>query len=142
MDRRRFARLALLAAALALTVLFVGRWPKQQSVHFVLGDAAPHVEGLDARWARQHALASSGDPPASEDWTREVRFRYAPGRAPRVVTYEPRLPDGDYTVEIEIVASSERKLVRRQVALGGGAAQIDLASASGGESTGLPGGAR
>jgi hypothetical protein len=142
MDRHRVVRLALLAAALALAVLFAGRLPKDHTVHYVLGDAAPYVEELDARWARQHAPASSGDPAAGEDWTREVSFRYAPGRAPRVVTHEPRLPDGDYTVEIEIVANSERKLVRRQVALGGGVAQIDLASPSGGERTSLPGGRR
>ena len=64
-----------------------------------------------------------------EDWTREASFRYAPGQAPRIVTHEPRLPDGDYTVEIDIAASNERATLRRRVTLGGGSTSIDLSQA-------------
>ncbi|HEY8038867.1 MAG TPA: hypothetical protein VIF15_03705 [Polyangiaceae bacterium] len=123
MDRKRIARLAFLAVALAGAMFFARRWPRDQTVHYVLGDAALRVEEVDARWAPADA------PGTAEDWTREASFRYAPGKAPRVVTHEPRLPDGDYTVEIEIVAANERNLVRRRVSLGGGATQIELAQA-------------
>jgi hypothetical protein len=122
-DRKRIARLALLAVALGVAMFFARRWPKDQTVHYVLGDAAARVEEVDARWAPADTPAPGG----AEDWTREASFRYAPGKAPRVVTHEPRLPDGDYTVEIEIVAASERNLVRRRVSLAGGATQIELA---------------
>jgi hypothetical protein len=150
MDRKLVARLALVASvSIAASLLFAGRWPKDQTVHYVLGDAAPLVEEVDARWARRDVSApaplampqrqSAGprsasdahvtdtDESSGDDWTREASFRYAPGRAPRVVTHEPRLPDGDYTVDIEIVASSHVSRVRRRVALTGGVASIDLA---------------
>jgi hypothetical protein len=119
MDRRRVAGLALLALALAVGGRLAGRWPRDQVVHYVLGDTAARVEQVDARWAE-------GD--KGDDWTREASFRYARGTAPRVVTYEPRLPDGNYTVEIEVVEDSARSLVRRQVTLAGGVTSIDLAS--------------
>jgi hypothetical protein len=50
------------------------------------------------------------------------------------VTHEPRLPDGDYTVEIEIVAANQAHeknevVVRKHVILGGGATSIQLADA-------------
>ncbi len=123
---KRALRMLLLAAVLMIGLYFARQWPKDQTVHYVLGDAAARVEEVDARWAPGIA--------ASEDWTREASFRYAPGKAPRIVTHEPRLPDGDYTVEIEIVAANEAHeksevVVRKHVILGGGATSIQLADA-------------
>jgi len=120
MDRKRLLRLLLLGAALVVAMLLARHWPKEQTVHYVLGDGATRVEEVDARWA---------DGRSSEDWTREATFRYAPGQAPRILTQAPRLPDGDYTVEIEIAsASAARNVVRRNVTLtGGGSTSIDLA---------------
>ena len=120
MDRKRLLRLLLLGAALVVAMLLARHWPKEQTVHYVLGDGAARVEEVDARWAAGRS---------SEDWTREATFQYAPGQAPRIVTHEPRLPDGDYTVEIEIAsASAARNVVRRNVTLsGGGSTSIDLA---------------
>jgi nucleoid-associated protein YgaU len=152
-DRKRLLRLLLLAAGLAVVLVLGRRWPKEQTVHYVLGDAASRVQEVDARWAEfrtlerseradsnENAVAASGD-----DWTREATFRYAPGQAPRIVTHEPKLPDGDYTVEIDIVAASEKSpevspqasrqpegrtiRVRKRVTLAGGSTSIDLAQA-------------
>lgn len=119
MDRKRLLRFLLLAAALAVAMILARRWPKEQTVHYVLGDGAARVEEVDARWAQGRS---------SEDWTREATFRYAPGQAPRIVTHEPRLADGDYTVEIEIAsASAARNVVRRNVTLSAsGSTSIDL----------------
>ncbi len=120
MDRNRIGRFVLLAAALAVVPVLARRWPTDQTVHYVLGNAAARVEEVDARWSAD---------PRSEDWMREVTFHYPAGRAPRVVTHEPRLPDGEYTVEVELVAAdSERSLVRRHVALGGGVTSIDVST--------------
>jgi nucleoid-associated protein YgaU len=130
MLRKRLVRMLLLAAVLLVALYFARQWPKDQTVHYVLGDAASRVEEVDARWAPGIA--------ATEDWTREATFRYPPGKAPRIVTHEPRLPDGDYTVEIEIVAASAASatsattaknevVVRKHVILGGGATSIQLA---------------
>lgn len=123
MDRKRLLRLLVLGAGLLVAMLLARAWPKEQTVHYVLGGAAPRVAEVDARWA-------PGQLPAdSEDWTREATFRYARGQAPRIVTHEPRLPDGDYTVEIEIAsADAARSVVRRHVTLAGnGSTSIDLA---------------
>jgi hypothetical protein len=122
MDRRRIAKVLSLVAVLAVALLVGTRlkWPKDQTVHYVLGDAAARVEEVDARWGE-------GDKAGVEDWTREATFRYARGLAPRVVTHEPRLPDGDYTVQIEILASRERNVVTKRVHLTGGVTSIELA---------------
>jgi hypothetical protein len=123
------ARLVVPAAAVAVAAVLSRTWPKDQTVHYVLGDGAARVEELDARWA------SGKDPDDTDTWLREVAFRYAPGKAPRVVTHEPRLANGEYTVEIEIVAANEGAAppgvstarVRRHVVLGGGVTNIELA---------------
>jgi hypothetical protein len=124
MDRaqwqHRLSRALLPLAALAVAAVLGKQWPKDQTVHYVLGDSAPRVQELDASWL---AGGAHGE---SEESLRDVSFRYAVGRAPRVVTYEPRLPDGDYTVKIEIVAASRRSVVQRHVTLGGGSTSIDL----------------
>jgi hypothetical protein len=121
-DRKRLLRLLLLGAALTVVLVLGRRWPKEQTVHYVLGDSAGRVQEVDARWA-ESASASA------EDWTREATFRYAPGQAPRVVTHEPKLPDGDYTVEIDIAAAAGRNTVRRRVTLAGGSTAIELSQA-------------
>jgi hypothetical protein len=126
MDRKRLFRLlslVALAGGLAAALPLAQRWPRVQTVHYVLGDAAPRVQELDARWS-ERASGGSGD-----DVNREATFRYAPGQAPRVVTHLPRLSDGDYTVEIDLVSSSDRSTVRRQVTLAGGSTSIDLSAA-------------
>jgi len=122
--RKRFLRMAVLCGVLLVAVYFARQWPKDQTVHYVLGDAAPRVEEMNARWAP--GIAADGD------WTREATFRYPPGKAPRVVTHEPRMPDGDYTVEIEIVAANDAHeknevVVRKHVVLAGEPTSIDLA---------------
>jgi hypothetical protein len=117
--------LILVTAALATATVLGKHGPKDQTVHYVLGSAAARVEEVDASWI-------PGDKHGeSQESLRDVSFRYAPGHAPRVVTHEPRLPDGDYTVKIEIVAESRRNVVERHVRLSGGATSIDLEDALG-----------
>jgi hypothetical protein len=135
MNRRGLARFVLLAGALMVSTLLARHWPKDQTVHYILGRGAPQVEELDARWASgDPAKGSPGAPDvrADEDWTAQASFRYAAGQAPRVVTHELRLADGEYTVQIEIVTSSPPEgrpiePIRRRVALRGGVTSIDLA---------------
>jgi hypothetical protein len=120
MDRRSLvARLLLPAAALAVAAVLSREWPEPQTVHHVLGDGATRVQEVDARWEK-------GQGP--DDVLREATFHYAPGQAPRVVTHEPRLANGEYTVEIEITAQNDqRSTVTRHVLLAGGVTDIELA---------------
>jgi hypothetical protein len=133
MDRTRLFRFSLLAGALVVGGTLLRHAPRDQVVHYVLGDSAVHVQEVDARWRemadgpRKSALNDPGDH-QTDDWTRTASFRYAPGKAPRVVTHEPRLPNGDYMVEIEIIGEGRQSIVRREVTLSGGATSIDLAT--------------
>ena len=74
--------------------------------------------------------ASSEAPP---EWTRGATFPYAAGSAPRIVSHEPKLANGDYVVDMELLLSGDagphRVTVQRRVTLAGGSASIDLTTA-------------
>jgi hypothetical protein len=122
---QRVSTMILLAGALAVALALGKHRPKEQTVHYVLGDSAGRVEEIDASWFER------GEDDESQESLRDVSFRYVLGRAPRVVTHEARLADGDYTVKIEIVAVSGRTVVERHVRLSGEATSIDVADAVG-----------
>jgi hypothetical protein len=122
MDLRRFAPVALLVPAAAAAATLGPRWPKDQRVRYELGEEADRVEEIDARWAPSASGGAERD-----DWAREATFRFGRGRAPRVVSHEPRLADGDYVVEIEIQAGGKTAIVHRNVTLEGGTTTLDLA---------------
>jgi hypothetical protein len=132
MDPKRLLRFALLAGALVVGGKLLQHAPRDQVVHYVLGDTAVQVQEVDARWRElpdgPHKSEAEAPPDSTDDWTRTASFRYAPGQAPRVVTHEPRLPNGDYMVEIEIVGEGKERTVRREVTLAGGVTSIDLAA--------------
>jgi hypothetical protein len=109
MGRTLHARLALAAAA-----------PMAACPPFARGRSTWRGSTSDAYMGPPVGL--SGD-----DWARESSFRYALNHAPRAVTHEPRLADGDHTVKIEIVASQHLTPVHRHLALGGVTTPIDLA---------------
>src|SRR5580700_5214845 len=97
---RRMGVLAVAAAALVAYLMLAPEAPRTQTVHFVLGDAAPRVDELRVRYApdkdhgKSPGQSTMAAPPLgdmAEDWTREVAFRFADGGAPRIVTHEPRL---------------------------------------------------
>jgi hypothetical protein len=123
--RRRIAFAIAIVAALAVYSTLTSRWPKDQVLHIVLGDAAPRVEEVRVRYA-ENAKGSGENGRSGEDWTREASFRYALNSAPRVVTHEPRLPDGDYVLEIDLVSPKGVATVRRKIALQGGTTSIDV----------------
>jgi hypothetical protein len=119
--RKRIVFFVAVLAALAVYFTLSPHWPKTQSLHVVLGSAAPRIEEVRVRYADARGRSS-------EDWTREASFRYALNSAPRVVTHEPRLPDGDYVVEIDLVSPKGESTVRRRIALRGGTTSIDVSS--------------
>jgi hypothetical protein len=121
---KRLRLLFFVAAAVALYAALGRTWPKDQLVHVVLGASAPRVTELDVRYAPRGAGGKG-----AEDWTREATFRFSEGNAPRVVTHEPRLADGEYDVEIDIQTPSQRSTIERHVTLQGGTTSIDVADA-------------
>jgi hypothetical protein len=132
MDRKRLLRLAPLAAALVVAPMFLRHAPRDQVVHYVLGDSAAHVQEVDARWRERHegerVISDADGREQPDEWMRVASFRYQQGQAPRVVTHEPRLPDGDYVVEVEVVGDGTQRVEHRDVTLTGGVTSIDLAT--------------
>ena len=123
--RSRVARILVLVAAAAVYFTLAPRWPKDNVVHVVFGAYAPEVEQATVRYA-----PAPKNGPMVEDWTREAQFRFPAGSAPRVLTHEPRLADGDYVVEIEILKTSHAIVrIQRRVTLGGGTTSIDVSAA-------------
>lgn len=120
---RRILRVPLLLAGLGVALVLSRHWPTDQAVHIVLGDAAPRAVEVRVRYAD---LSTGHD-----DWQREATFHYAPGRAPRIVTHEPRLVSGEYDVEIEVsIADSpggaHTVTATRRVTLTGGSVSVDI----------------
>jgi hypothetical protein len=113
---RRYAFLLLALAALAFFALLGPKWPKDHDLRVILGNLAPTVEEVQVRYAER----------GSEELVREVTFRYPKGGAPRIVSHEPRLPDGDYLVEIDLGFEHGHAETRRTVTLGGGSTSIDV----------------
>jgi hypothetical protein len=123
--RGRIASIAFLVFGLAVASYLAKRGPQEQHVRVVLGAGAPEVTGVDLRYlAASESESESRDPEVA----REAHFSWPAGQAPRVVAHEPKLPHGDYRLQIDIDAHDGRRSVQRQVTLGGGSTQIDVSS--------------
>jgi len=114
-------RLLLVLGGVALTAyLVVGpRFPKDQSVNVVLGNAAPDATEVTLRYTAD----------GERDSARDVVLHFDEGKAPRVVHHEPRLADGPYVVAIEVRGPRGSLADERHVALhGDGSTSINLDS--------------
>jgi|SRR5690348_12382079 len=105
------------AVGAAAYFLLAPRFPKDQSVNVVLGDASRDVTDVTLHYA-------SG---SSDDVSRDVTLHYDLGKAPRVVHHEARLPDGDYVVDVEVRTAHGSWNNERHVKLAGGSTSIDVA---------------
>lgn len=111
---RRGAWLLLVGAlGLAGYLTYGPSSPRDNTVRFVLGDAAPTVRAVDVRYL-------DGD-----EVLREAAFQY-PGGAPRIVSHEVRAKAGDYRVEVHVGTDKGMKSFEKTLRLEGGATQVDL----------------
>lgn len=108
----------LLAGGVGLALYLSNTAPHEQHVRYVLGDTASDVTAVE--------LEYTGD---DGEIVRRSSMRFDRGTAPRIVTHDPKLVDGNYRVHIDIDAPSGRRTVERQIALSGGRTTIDLAEA-------------
>ena len=115
--KRRILPIAVLAAGAMLAAYLSSKSPHEQHVSLVLGDRAPGVTGLELQYLTDDGEAA-----------RVARFTFEPGKAPRVVSHQPELADGDYRLRIDLDAREGRRTVERRVRLGGGTTQVDVAS--------------
>ncbi len=113
--KRRIVSLAILAGGGAVVAYMATRGPKEQHVRFVLGDRAKAVTELAVKYTS-----------ASGEAVRETRVSWDAGDAPRVVALDPRLPDGDYRLEIDVDTREGRRSGERRVTLGGGTTSVEI----------------
>jgi hypothetical protein len=141
--------LGIAAVGFAVYFFLSPRLPVDQAIRVVLGDTAPRVTGLVIRYVATGAPSGAGGPSVTSsvpplggtggtpEPLREVTFRYAPGAAPRIVSHEPRLPNGEYVVQMELdltaltpadssAAAPSRVTLERSVSLQGGTMSIDV----------------
>jgi len=116
--RRTLSRVLFLVFGLLVALYLGTQGAQEQHVRVVLGGAAPEVTGVGLQYVAQDGEVA-----------REAHFAYAKGTAPRVVSHEPKLPNGDYRLEIDLDTHDGRRAIQRQVTLGGGSTQVDVSSA-------------
>jgi hypothetical protein len=107
-----------LAGGALVAAYLSSKSPRDQHVAVVLGPAAFEVTGLEIQY-----VAADGDV------ARDARMTFEPGKAPRIVSHEPQLADGDYRLRIDLDTREGRRSVERRVTLGGGTTQVDVAGA-------------
>lgn len=115
--RSRLAAVGFLVAGLGLAAYLGRMGPHEQHVRIVLGNGAPLVTAMGLQY-----LGPDGEV------ARETRLDYTAGGAPRIVAHDPELRNADYLVQIDLDTRDGRRTVQRQVTLGGGSTQIDVAS--------------
>jgi len=113
--RRSLLKFGLLIVGLAVAGYFGQKAPRDQHVTLVLGPASDRVIGLEIQY-----IGADGE------LARAARMAFEGGAAPRVVSHEPHLADGDYSLRIDIDLREGRRSTERRVTLGGGTTQIDL----------------
>jgi hypothetical protein len=116
--RSRIIRLLFLVFGISVALYLGTQGAQEQHVRIVLGSEAPRVVGLDLRYVA-----------GESDVMREVHFTYPPTGAPRIVSHEPKLPNGEYKLQIDVDTREGRRGIQRRVTLGGGSTQVDVSSA-------------
>ena len=106
----------MIAVGALTAAYFAGKAPRDQHLKLVLGASSEQVTGLEIQY-----VAGDGDV------ARAARMAFEPGGAPRVVSHEPQLADGDYRLQIDVDTREGRRSTERRVTLGGGTTQVDLA---------------
>ncbi len=115
--RRKLLPFLVLGGGALIAAYLASKSPRDQHLRLVLGTHAADVTGVEIQY-----LAEDGD------LARDARMAFAPGQAPRIVSHEPQLADGDYRLRIDLDTREGRRTVERRVTLGGGTTQLDLAA--------------
>lgn len=120
LSRRRIGSLVFLAVGLAIAMALGQLAPSEQHIHVILGNRAPEVTAVTLQYV---AGAGSGE------IADETSFRYEAGKAPRIVSHDPKLSTGEYRLTVDVEMREIRRSVERQVTLKGGSTQVDVANA-------------
>ncbi len=113
--RKRLVQLAVLVVGGVFAAYLAGRAPREQHLRLLLASASTRVVGIGLQYVGEDG-----------DVVRDVRMKFAEGKAPRVVAHAPELANGDYHLRIDLETREGRRSVQRRVTLGGGTIQVDL----------------
>ena len=113
--RRKLLPFLVLVAGALIAGYLSSKSPRDQHLRLVLGPRAAEVTGLEVQY-----VAEDGDV------ARDARMTFATGDAPRIVSHEPQLSDGEYRLRIDLDTREGRRSVERRVTLGGGTTQVDV----------------
>ena len=116
--RRKLLPFLVLGAGALIAGYLSSKSPRDQHLRLVLGPRAADVTGLEVQY-----VAEDGDV------ARDARMTFGAGEAPRIVSHEPQLADGEYRLRIDLDTREGRRTVERRVTLGGGTTQVDLTTA-------------
>jgi hypothetical protein len=114
-NRRRLARLTLLAGALMVAGQLVPNWPREVNVEYVLGRAHGEIVELRVSYVRD------------DDELHGVSFGF-PGGAPSLVRHRVTLPSGEFELRCELRGRGGEwhRLVRHLHAPADGPVRISL----------------
>ena len=115
--RRKLLPFLVLGAGALIAGYLSSKSPRDQHLRLVLGPRAAEVTGLEVQYVGEDG-----------DVARDARMTFAAGEAPRIVSHEPQLADGDYRLRIDLDTREGRRSVERRVTLGGGTTQVDVTS--------------
>jgi hypothetical protein len=115
--RRKLLPFLVLGAGALIAGYLSSKSPRDQHLRLVLGPRAAEVTGLEVQY-----VAEDGDV------ARDARMTFGAGEAPRIVSHEPQLADGEYRLRIDLDTREGRRSVERRVTLGGGTTQVDVAN--------------
>ncbi|MDB5216979.1 MAG: hypothetical protein JWO86_4906 [Myxococcaceae bacterium] len=113
--RRKLLPFLVLGAGALIAGYLSSKAPRDQHLRLVLGERAAEVTGLEIQY-----VAADGEV------ARDARMTFSLGEAPRIVSQEPQLADGDYRLRIDLDTREGRRSVERRVTLGGGTTQVDV----------------
>lgn len=111
--KRRPILVILLVLALGAYFTLSPRLPKDQTVNIVLGDDAERVHDVTLVYTQD----------GESETAREATFHFE--HAPRVIRHDARLPNGDYTIAVDLRGSGSAH-VERKVKLAGGSTNVDV----------------
>jgi hypothetical protein len=121
--RRKLLPFFVLGAGALIAAYLSSKSPRDQHLRLILGPQADQVTGVGIQY-----VAEDGD------LARDARMTFAAGQAPRIVSHEPQLADGDYRLRIDLDTREGRRSIERRVTLGGGTTQVDVTSVVSGPS--------
>jgi hypothetical protein len=113
--RRKLLPFLVLGAGALIAGYISSKSPRDQHLRLVLGAQAADVTGLEIQY-----VAEDGEV------ARDARMTFSLGEAPRIVSHEPQLADGDYRLRIDLDTREGRRSFERRVTLGGGTTQVDV----------------